>query len=252
MKTIPHTLYTRAFHRWYAHTYGHERARGMPRRLILALEMMRLRSRYRHVRIMVHDPTRRLGPWLLAYARWINERIHPGADPLIIKPGPRHLRINYRNWPGLRFRSLLRPDHIRGHNTTLAMVVCADACAARPWGHDLFWRARAAITGMVDIRGSMLIFHGDARRHRHHFRDAWQWAQSHPDESPFLTYDDEHPESVIAQLLRYQRELRQSSTPAPVAEAPAAPRLKQLHPRPRRRPYHPRGTPVRAPCPRPT
>ncbi|MDE6334263.1 MAG: hypothetical protein K2L77_06405, partial [Muribaculaceae bacterium] len=235
-----HTLYTRAFHRWYARTYGHERARDMPRYLILALEMMRLRSPMRHVRIMIHDPTLRLGPWLLAYARWINERIIPGADPIIVRPGPRHLGINTRKWPGLRFRSLLRPQHLRGHNTALAMVVCADRCGPRPRGHDLFWHARAILTGMVHIRGTMLIFHGDARRHRHHFRDACMWARSHPGETPFIIYDDEHPQAVIAQLMRYRRELRQSSTTATVAEAPPAPRLKQLHPRPRRRPYNAR------------
>ena len=230
MKPIRHHIYTRAFHRWYVHTYGHERARGMPRLLILTLEMMRLRSEYRHVRLLINDPGYRLGPWLLAYARWIAGRIDPGADPLVMIPGPRHLRINRRNWPGLRFRSMLRPDAIRGLTTRLGLVVCADACGQRPWGRDLFWRTRAALTGMVDIRGSMLIYHGDATSRRHHFRQAWHDAIDNPGSTPFLTYDALHPEAVIAQLMRYRRELSGTSTAEATAEArPRIPR--QAHPK---------------------
>ena len=125
---------------------------------------------------------------------------------------------------------MLRPDAIRGLTTRLGLVVCADACGQRPWGRDLFWRTRAALTGMVDIRGSMLIYHGDATSRRHHFRQAWHDTIESPGTTPFLTYDALHPEAVIAQLMRYRRELSGTSTAEAVAEA--TPRIpRQVHPK---------------------
>lgn len=236
MKPISTTLYTRAFHRWYTATYGAGRARAMPRYLILALEMMRLRSPMRHIRLLVHDPRYELGPWLLAYARWINEHIRYRCDPLIIRPGPRHLRIDTSRWPGLRFSSLRRPDSVRGTTTAFGMIVCADSCAPRESGHDLFHRARIALTGMVSLRHSILIYHGNAHTPRHHFRQAWHTALAQGPDSPFLAYDAEHPDAILDQLERYRRPYRPPSTPpAPAVQAPSQPRAVHLHRPPRLR-----------------
>ena len=214
MKPISTTLYTRAFHRWYTATYGAGRARAIPRYLILTLEMMRLRSPLRHIRLLIHDPHGRLIHWLLAYTRWINEYIHPRSDPPIIHPGPRQQAIDTRQWPGLRFRSLRRPDSVRGTTTSFAMVLNADSCTPRPDGHDNFHRARTALTGMVNLRHSILIYHGNAHNLRHHFHHAWQAARSPDTDSPFLTYDAEHPQAILATLTRYLREYRPATAPA--------------------------------------
>ena len=98
----------------------------------------------------------------------------------------------------------------------------------KPIRHHIY--TRAALTGMVDIRGSMLIYHGDATNRRHHFRQAWHDALDNPGTTPFLTYDALHPEAVIAQLMRYRRELSGTSTAATIAEA--TPRIpRQVHPK---------------------
>ncbi len=208
-------LYTRSFTGWYGRVYGADRARSLPRNLILALEMMRLRSPLRSVRLLVHDPAGATGPHLLAYLRWYNERIRPGADPIVIRPGPLHLSIRERLYPGIRFHPLRRPHHIRGATSSACMVAMAHCCAPRPWGLDLFHRARTVLTGMVDIRGSLLIFHGDMRYRRHHFRDAWHQARDDPD-AVFLTYDADNPDAVLKDLQqRYQRPLPGPSTTAP-------------------------------------
>ena len=207
-------LYTRSFTGWYERVYGADRARALPRNLILALEMMRLRSPLRSVRLLVHDPSGATGPHLLAYLRWYNERIRPGADPIVIRPGPLHLSIRERLYPGIRFHPLRRPHHIRGATSCACMVAMAHCCAPRPWGLDLFHRARTVLTGMVDIRHSILIFHGDMRYRRHHFRDAWHQARDDPD-AVFLTYDADNPDAVLKDLQqRYQRPLREPSTTA--------------------------------------
>ena len=207
-------LYTRPFTEWYGRVYGADRARALPRNLILALEMMRLRSPLRSVRLLVHDPAGATGPHLLAYLRWYNERIRPGADPIVIRPGPLHLSIRERLYPGIRFHPLRRPHHIRGATSCACMVAMAHCCAPRPWGLDLFHRARTVLTGMVDIRHSILIFHGDMRYRRHHFRDAWHQARDDPD-AVFLTYDADNPDAVLKDLQqRYQRPLREPSTTA--------------------------------------
>ena len=200
------TIYTRSFTRWYGRVYGADRARALPRNLILALEMMRLRSPLRSVRLLVHDPSGATGPHLLAYLRWYNERI---------RPGPLHLSIRERLYPGIRFHPLRRPHHIRGATSSACMVAMAHCCAPRPWGLDLFHRARTVLTGMVDIRHSILIFHGDMRYRRHHFRDAWHQARDDPD-AVFLTYDADNPDAVMEDLQkRYQRPLPGPSTTAP-------------------------------------
>ncbi len=109
------------------------------------------------------------------------------------------------------------------------MVAMSHCCAPRPWGLDLFHRARTVLTGMVDIRHSILIFHGDMRFHRHHFRDAWHQARDDPD-AVFLTYDANHPDAVLKDLQqRYQRPLREPSTTAkPSPRYPTYPTQKNL------------------------
>ena len=217
-------IYTRAFRRWIAATRGRHILRTFPWQYILTLEMMRLRSPLRHVRLFVHDPHGRLILWTLAYATWINTRIRPGADPLVIRPGPSDLRLSPSDWPGLRFASLKRPDAIRGTTTDMGIVLCAHTCGPRSYGHDLFERVRTALTPMVNLSHSLLIFHGDARVRRRHFRGAWLSNREHPTDTHFLCYDHEHPDAILATLAAlYRRPVSESRTPTAATASPAPP-----------------------------
>ncbi|MCI9053817.1 MAG: hypothetical protein HFJ87_01555, partial [Muribaculaceae bacterium] len=151
------SIYLHAFRQWVIHNCGHDEAHRMPRHFITALEVMRQRCPLRSVRIIANDPHRELPTWVYRYFQWLEERIMPGSEPVVMQPNVKYRRYLAPRFPAINFQSLRHPDHIRGATSRMVAILGGDQCAPGSNYDDNFYVALRALIPMVNIQNSVVI-----------------------------------------------------------------------------------------------
>lgn len=221
------SIYLHAFRQWVIHNCGHDEAHRMPRHFITALEVMRQRCPLRSVRIIANDPFRELPVWVYRYFQWLEERIMPGSEPVVMQPNVKYRRYLTPRFPAINFQSLRHPDHIRGATSRMVAILGGDQCAPGSNYDDNFYVALRALIPMVNIQNSVVILTGNAMRPHMAFARKYYSVQGAGPESVYLYYDTLSPAAILRQLARFtarytkkaEKARKKRAAPATTAES---------------------------------